>query len=102
MKKKGFKNYDTVMEYAKSIVEGRKVACRELIQAAKRFFKDLENPKYDFNPKEAEFVIQIIEKTFVHKQGEMLDGTPLMGKPFLLQDWQKFIVYNLLGFYHKG
>jgi phage terminase large subunit-like protein len=100
--KKKFKNYDAVMEYAKSIVEGRKVACRELIQAAKRFFKDLENPKYDFNPKEAEFVIQIIEKTFVHKQGEMLDGTPLLGKPFLLQDWQKFIVYNLLGFYHKG
>ena len=70
--KKKFKNYDAVMEYAKSIVEGRKVACRELIQAAERFLKDLENPAYDFYPKEAEFVIQIIEKTFVHKQGEML------------------------------
>ncbi|MED4359464.1 terminase large subunit [Geobacillus stearothermophilus] len=100
--KKKFKNYDAVMEYAKSIVEGRKVACRELIQAAKRFFKDLENPKYDFNPKEAEFVIQIIEKTFVHDQGERLDGTPLRGEPFLLEPWQKFIIYNLLGFYLKG
>ncbi|WP_420768748.1 terminase large subunit [Parageobacillus thermoglucosidasius] len=99
---KKFKNYNEVMEYAKSIVEGRKVACRELIQAAKRFFKDLENPKYDFNPKEAEFVIQIIEKTFVHDQGERLDGTPLRGEPFLLEPWQKFIIYNLLGFYLKG
>lgn len=90
------------MEYAKSIVEGRKVACRELIQAAKRFFKDLENPKYEFNPKDAEFVIQIIEKTFVHDQGERLDGTPLRGEPFLLEPWQKFIIYNLLGFYLKG
>ncbi|KLR75280.1 terminase [Geobacillus sp. T6] len=97
-----YKNYDAVMEYAKSIVDGRKVACRELIQAAKRFFKDLENPKYDFNPKEAEFVIQIIEKTFVHDQGERLDGTPLRGEPFLLEPWQKFIIYNLLGFYLKG
>ena len=99
---KKFKNYEVVMEYAKSIVEGRKVACRELIQAAKRFFKDLENPKYEFNPKDAEFVIQIIEKTFVHDQGERLDGTPLRGEPFLLEPWQKFIIYNLLGFYLKG
>ncbi len=27
-----------------------------------RFKRDLENPKYDFRPKDAEFVIQIIEK----------------------------------------
>ena len=99
---KKFKNYEVVMEYAKSIVEGRKVACKELIQAAKRFFKDLKNPKYEFNPKDAEFVIQIIEKTFVHDQGERLDGTPLRGEPFLLEPWQKFIIYNLLGFYLKG
>jgi len=81
---KKFRNYDIVMDYAKSIVEGRKVACKELIQAAKRFFKDLENPKYEFNPKDAEFVIQIIEKTFVHDQGERLDGTPLRGEPFFI------------------
>lgn len=97
-----YKNYDIVMEYAKSIVEGRKVACRELKQACERFFKDLENPAYDFKPKDAEFVIQIIEKTFVHDQGEKLDGTPLRGEPFLLEPWEKFIIYNLLAFYHKG
>ena len=99
---KQYKNYDIVIEYAKSIVEGRKVACKELIQACKRFLKDLQNPAYDFNPKDAEFVIQIIEKTFVHDQGEKLDGTPLRGEPFLLEPWEKFIIYNLLGFYLKG
>lgn len=99
---KQHKNYDVVVEYAKSIVEGRKIACRELIQACNRFLKDLENPKYDFNPKDAEFVIQIIEKTFVHIQGEKLDGTPLRGEPFLLEPFHKFQVYNLVGFYHKG
>jgi phage terminase large subunit-like protein len=97
-----YKNYDTVIEYAKSIVAGKKVACKELIQTCNRFLKDLKNSNYDFNPKDAEFVIQIIEKTFVHDQGEKLDGTPLRGEPFLLETWQKFIVYNLLGFYNKG
>lgn len=97
-----FKNYDIVLEYANSIVEGRKVANKEIKQACQRFLKDLENPKYDFNPKDAEFVIGIIEKTFVHQKGEDMDGYPLRGKPFLLQPWQMFVVYNLLGFFHKG
>lgn len=100
--KSSFKNYDTVMEYAKSIKEGSKRACRVLKQGVDRFFKDLENEKYDFNPTDAEFVIRIIEKTFCHQQGEALDGTPMRGQPFLLQPFHKFIVYNLLGFYHKG
>ena len=99
---KKHKNYKAVMEYAKSIVEGRKVACKETIQMCERFLRDLESDKYDFNPKDAEFVIQIIEKTFVHDRGEKLDGTPLQGEPFLLEPWQKFIVYNLLGFFHRG
>jgi phage terminase large subunit-like protein len=90
------------MEYAKSVIEGRKIACRETIQMCERFLKDLENPDYDFNPKDAEFVIGIIEKTFVHQKGEDMEGRPLRGRPFLLQPWQKFVVYNLLGFFHKG
>ena len=96
------KNYDLVMEYANSIIEKRKIACKEQIQGCQRFINDLQNPAYDFNPKDAEFVIGIIEKTFVHMQGEMLDGTPLRGRPFLLEPFHKFQVYNLLGFYHKG
>lgn len=97
-----YENYDLVMEYASSIVEGRKLANKEQIQGCERFLRDLENPKYDFNPKDAEFVIGIIEKTFVHAQGETLDGTPLRGMPFLLEPFHKYQVYNLLGFYHKG
>ncbi|PEJ98802.1 terminase large subunit [Bacillus toyonensis] len=97
-----YENYDLVMEYAASIVEGRKLANKEQIQGCERFLRDLENPDYDFNPKDAEFVIAIIEKTFVHAQGEKLDGTPLRGTPFLLEPFHKYQVYNLLGFYHKG
>src|SRR5690625_2191227 len=90
------------MEYANSVVEGRKVANKETIEMCKRFLRDLENDDYDFNPHDAEYVIQIIERTFVHQKGEDMQGHPLRGKPFLLEPWQKFVVYNLLGFLHKG
>lgn len=95
-------NYDIVMEYANSIIEGRKVANKEIIQACKRFLNDLKNEKYDFDPKNPDFVIGVIEKTFVHQKGEDMEGYPLRGRPFLLQPWQKFVIYNLLGFFHKG
>lgn len=97
-----FKNYELVMEYAHNIVDGKKLANKEQIQGCKRFLNDLKNKDYDFNPKDAEFVIGIIEKTFVHAQGERLDGTPLRGSPFLLEPFHKFQVYNILGFYKKG
>jgi len=97
-----YANYDIVTEYVENILNGKKVACKETIQACERFKKDLKNPVYDFNPKDAEFVIQIIEKTFVHDKGQRLDGTPLRGESFLLEPWQKFIIYNILGFFHKG
>jgi phage terminase large subunit-like protein len=97
-----YKNYDLVMDYVTSIVDGTKPANREQIQGCERFLRDLKNTDYDFNPKDAEFVIGIIEKTFVHAQGEMLDGTTLRGTPFLLEPFHKYQVYNLLGFYHKG
>ncbi|MEJ8546622.1 terminase large subunit [Brevibacillus borstelensis] len=96
------KNLDVVLEYARSIVEGRKIAGREIVQACRRFLKDLENPEYELRTKDPEFVIGIIERTFVHDKGEALDGTPLPGKPFVLEPWQKFIIYNLLGFWKAG
>lgn len=96
------KNWPAVLEYAESIRDGRKVACEELKQAVERFFNDLESPEYWLDTKAPEFCIQIIEKTLCHQQGERLDGTPLRGKPFLLEPWQKFIIYNLVGFKLAG
>ena len=96
------KNWPVVLEYAESIRDGRKVACKELRQAVDRFFADLDNDEYDFAPKGPEFCIQIIEKTLCHQQGEKIDGTPLRGMPFLLEPFHKFIIYNLLGFKLKG
>ncbi len=97
-----FPNHAEVMEYARSIVEGRKRANKELRQACERFLRDLEDSRWDFDPTDAEFCIRIIEKTFVHAQGEALDGTPMRGKPFLLQPFHKFIICNLVGFLNAG
>lgn len=91
-----------VMEYAQAVVTLGKIVGKEIVQACQRFLDDLNNPDYDFSTKDAEFVIGIIEKTFVHDKGERLDGTPLRREPFILEPWQKFIIYNLLGFFKKG
>ena len=96
------KNWPEVLEYAQSIRDGRKTACDELKQAVERFFHDLDNPDYWMDHKAPEFCIGVIEKTLCHQQGERLDGTPLRGKPFLLEPFHKFIIYNLVGFKLAG
>ncbi|WP_425539436.1 terminase large subunit [Microaceticoccus formicicus] len=96
-----YKNYDLVLEYVDDIITGKRLANIEQIQGCERFLKDLKNPDYDFRPREAEKVIAIIEKTFKNMQGETQDGTPLRGTPFLLEPFQKFQVYNIMGFWHR-
>lgn len=102
MRQSKAKNWKAVLEYAESIRDGKKIACAELKQAVDRFFCDLENPDYWMDYKDPEFCIQIIEKTLCNMQGEKIDGTPLRGKPFKLQDYHKFCIYNLVGFKLKG
>lgn len=97
-----YKNYDEVMAYADGIIKGEIIANKYRIKACERFKKDLENPDYTFDPKDAEFVINIIEKTICHQQGEQQDSTPLRGTPFFLMSFHKFIIYNLLGFKLRG
>lgn len=42
-----------------------KVKCNEYqLKAIKRFYKDLEDERYEFNSKDADFVIGIIEKRY--------------------------------------
>ena len=77
-----YENYDLVIAYAVSIMEGRKIACKELIQGCCRFIQDLDNQAYDFKPNDAEFVIRFIEQLCKHKQGEMLDGRRCLANHF--------------------
>lgn len=97
------KNYkDVAIRYAKDVVSGAQTAGREVVLACERFLADLDRDDLELHTKEPDFVIGIIEKLMVHKQGETITGEPLTNKPLLLLPWQIFIVYNLVGFYFKG
>lgn len=91
---------DIAMKYAKDVVGGKLNVGKEVVLACQRFLDDLK--RFDLHEKEPDFVIGIIEKLMVHKQGESMDGKSLVNKPLLLQPWQIFCVYNLVGFYIKG
>lgn len=93
---------NVAVEYAQAVASGRKVAGADVKKACERFLEDLKRPDLELHTREPDFVIAIIERTMVHKQGEDLSGRPLLGTPFLLQPFQIFIVYNLIGFYYKG
>lgn len=99
--KKG-KYQKDVERYVDSVLSGKRLAGKEVVKACERYRADLQNEAFEFNPKDADFVISIIQSVIVHKQGEDLEGRPLLGRPFLLADWQMFCVYNLLGFFFKG
>lgn len=96
------KEWTAVLQYAEGIRDGKIIANKERKQAVDRFFRDLNNPAYELRHDGPEFCIQIIEKTLCHQQGETITGEPLRGTPFLLQPWEKFIIYNLVGFYLAG
>lgn len=93
---------EIAIQYAEDVIAGRRKAGKEVILACARFKKDLKRDDLELRSKEPDFVIGIIERTMVHKQGEDMTGAPLMNKPLFLQNWQIFIVYNLVGFYYKG
>lgn len=97
------KRYKAVaVAYAKRVVSGEEVAGAEIVCAAQRFLDDLQRPDLEFRENEPDAACSIIEAFFVHRQGERLDGTPLLGQPFLLEPFEIFIVYNLLGFWIPG
>lgn len=84
------------------MLSGRRLAGKEVVTACTRFRDDLAREDLELHSREPDFVINLIEKTMVHMQGETLDGEPLNNKPLKLQGWQIFIIYNLIGFYYKG
>ena len=100
MAKQSYKS--RAIKYAEGVRDGKLIVGKEVVQAAERFLNDLKRSDLELHTKEPDFVIGIIERLMVHQQGEALDGTPLKNTPLLLQDWQIFVVYNLLGFYFKG
>ena len=98
---KGLSYYERALTYAKNVVAG-KVRAGNNKRECRRFLKDLERKDIELRKKDADFVCGFIEQFFVHQKGEDFEGHSLKNKPLLLQDWQIFIVYNLLGWFKAG
>ena len=97
------KQYKKVaIKYADDVIAGKIIASDDVIAACKRFKDDLGRSDLELRTQQPDAAISIIEGMFVHRQGESLDGRPLLGQPLKLEPWQIFIVYNLLGFWYKG
>ena len=90
------------IKYAKDVVSGKIVAGKDRVYGCQRFLDDLERDDIELRTIDPDFVIGIISEVFVHKQGEDINGVPLVDRPLELQPWQVFIIYNLIGFYYKG
>lgn len=92
----------TAIKYAQDVIDGAIIAGADIVNACKRFLSDLQRDDLEYRDKEPDACITLMEGMFVHRKGEMIDGTPLLGKPLKLEPWQVFIVCNLLGFWYKG
>ena len=91
-----------VLAYARGVVDGSIVAGEDRVLGCARFLRMLTDPRYEARSRDADFVISIIESSFRHRQGEKLDGTPLRNTPFLLEPWQKYVIYGMLVFWYPG
>lgn len=95
-------HFDTAVRYAEDIANKRILANEDRVLACRRFLTDLERDDLDFRSDQFDFVIDLIEGTIHHVQGEDKNGVSFKGTPMLLTDWQKFVCVNLFGFFRKG
>ena len=100
MKTKKYAN--RAIRYAEDVVARKIIIGEDVVNACQRFLDDLKRDDLEFRTTQPDMACAIMEGLLVHRKGEAIDGTPLMGTPFLLEDWQIFVVYNLLGFWLKG
>lgn len=85
------KKYTT---YAESVINGKIIACEYVKLACSRYLDLLKREDVCFKPEKADKVINFISK-LKHFTGSH------NGKPFILQEWQKFIIYSIYGFYKE-
>lgn len=77
--------------YALSVIGGGVVAGQYIKLACQRYLDWMERKDLIFCPEKAEKVIRFAEKLH-HYKG--------FSGPFILEPWQKFIIYHIYGFYY--
>lgn len=82
-------------DYANKVLSGEIVASVYIKLACQRFLNWFNNPQLEFRTDKVDKVVNFISK-LKHYQGKS------NGKPFLLTDWQFFIIENIFGWYYSG
>jgi phage terminase large subunit-like protein len=89
------KHSNPATDYANSILSGNIPACLFVKQACERYLRDLERTDIYFDldkAREAVAYIELLRHTKAEWAGQLL----------LMEPWQKFILYNIFGFYKKN
>lgn len=81
--------------YCQGVTDGNIVVCDLVRRAVLRFLDMLEDERLEFKTKKVERVIAFFS-ILRHFKGKH------SGKPFLLEDWQMFIIAAIYGFYYTG
>jgi phage terminase large subunit-like protein len=89
------KHSNPATDYANAVLSGKVPTCLYVRQSCQRYLSDLKRTDILFDlqkAREAVAYIEMLRHTKAEWDGELL----------LLQPWQKFIIYNLFGFYKKN
>lgn len=81
-------------DYANKVLSGEIAASVYVQLACKRFLNWFNNPQLEFRTDKVDKVVNFLSK-LKHYQGKS------NGQPFILTDWQFFIVENIFGWYYK-
>ena len=88
-------NYETkYTQYAEDVLSGKILACEYIKLACRRYLDWLQREDFDVRFDKAEKVIQFCSK-LRHFTGRF------NGKPFVLEPWQRWIIYSIYAFYYK-
>lgn len=85
---------DKYLKYAHDVVSGKQVAGKLIKLSCQRYLDLMNDTRYEFRPDKCERVLSFVSK-LKHYQGKCA------GKPFVLEEWQKWIIYSIFGFYYR-
>lgn len=81
-------------DYANNVINGKIITSKYVRLACERFLKWMDRPDLEFRTDKVDKVVNFISK-LKHYTGKS------NGLPFILSDWQFFIVENIFGWYYK-
>ena len=82
-------------DYANKVVNGEITACNYIKLACQKYLNWLKREDIEFKSEKVDKVVNFCQK-LKHFTGRFNN------KPFILEPFQKWMVYNIFGFYYKG